>query len=87
MAPGGEAQTSRFEADMDAGMARMMYRPARLAGECAVKIFTGIEDGQPAQTSLKTFEADFVEQPALVGDREAPFGVVVAAVVGVASDH
>lgn len=38
------------------------------AGECAAKVFTLVEDGEPAQTRLKTFEADFFKQPALVGD-------------------
>lgn len=52
------------------------------AGECAAKIFTLVEDGEPAQTRLKAFEAAFFEQPALVGDRKALFGIVVTAVVG-----
>ena len=50
--------------------------------EGAPKVLALVQDGQPAQTRLKTFEADFFKQPALVGDGEAPFGVVVPAVVG-----
>jgi hypothetical protein len=39
------------------------------------------EDSQPAQTRLEAFEADFLEQPMIVGDRTSPLGVVVRPVV------
>src|SRR5690606_2032449 len=35
------------------------------------------QDGAPAQAGLKTLQADFLEQPDVVGHRKAPFAVVV----------
>jgi hypothetical protein len=49
-------------------------------GKCSPKILALVQNSQPAQTCLKTFEADFFEKPTLVIDRKAPLGVVVVAV-------
>jgi hypothetical protein len=35
------------------------------------------EDGAPAQTRLKTFEAQLFEQPPVVAHRKSPFAIVV----------
>ena len=51
------------------------------AGEGLAKILALAQDGQPGQAGLKTFEADLFEQPAVVGDRPAPFMVVVVQIV------
>src|SRR6185503_8654932 len=40
------------------------------------------EDRPPAQTGLETLEAELLEQPAVVADREAPFGVVIVQELG-----
>jgi hypothetical protein len=40
------------------------------------------QDRQPGEAGLKSFEAELLEQPSVVGDREAPFRVVVGAVLG-----
>src|SRR5690606_7297889 len=40
------------------------------------------EDGAPAQPRLETLEAQLLEQPAIVGDRESPFGVMVVKELG-----
>src|SRR5690606_26063793 len=39
-------------------------------------------DGAPAQPRLETLEAQLLEQPAIVGDRESPFGVMVVKELG-----
>ena len=39
-----------------------------------------VEDGEPTQAGLEAFEAQLLEQTTLIGDREAPFAVVVVAV-------
>ncbi|MET3758526.1 hypothetical protein ABID08_005908 [Rhizobium binae] len=35
------------------------------------------KDSSPAQARLKAFEAEFFEKAKIVGDRKAPFGVMV----------
>jgi hypothetical protein len=40
------------------------------------------QDRQPRESGLEAFEAELLEQPLIVGDREAPFRVVVGAVLG-----
>ena len=35
------------------------------------------KDGDPAQARLKAFQADLLEEPAIVGDRPSPFLVVI----------
>lgn len=40
------------------------------------------QDRQPRQAGLEALEADLLEQPDIVGDRTAPFAVVVDGVVG-----
>src|SRR5690606_21698123 len=40
------------------------------------------EDSAPAQSRLEALEAQLLEQPAIVGDREAPFGVMVVKELG-----
>ncbi len=36
------------------------------------------KDGAPAESGLETLQVQFLEQATIVGDREAPFGVVIA---------
>ena len=36
------------------------------------------ENRSPAQTGLKTFETNLLEQPTIVGNRESPFAIVVS---------
>ena len=45
--------------------------------EGAAEVLALAEDRDPAQARLKTFEADLLEQPPVVGDRPAPLVVVV----------
>ena len=45
------------------------------------KVFTPVQNGEPAQPGLKTFQTNLFKQPALVRDGKARFGVVVAAAV------
>ena len=51
------------------------------AREGAAERLALAEDGQPAQARLEPFEADLLEQAVVVGDRPAPLGVVVRAVL------
>src|SRR5690606_38811028 len=41
-----------------------------------------VEDGEPAQTRLKTLETQLLEQAAIVVDGESPFGIVITLVFG-----
>ncbi|ESX04844.1 hypothetical protein X769_13120 [Mesorhizobium sp. LSJC268A00] len=50
-------------------------------GEGLAEILALAQNGQPGQAGLKAFEADLFEQPAVVGDRPAPFMVVVVQIV------
>ena len=45
--------------------------------EGAAEVVALAEDRDPAQARLKAFEADLLEQPPVVGDRPAPFVIVV----------
>ncbi len=45
--------------------------------EGAAEVVALAEDRDPAQARLKAFEADLFEQPPVVGDRPAPFMIVV----------
>ena len=60
---------------------RSKSKPAK----ARAKILALAQDGQPGQAGLEAFEADLLEQPAVVGDGPAPFMVVVVAVVGQAA--
>ena len=51
------------------------------AGEGGAEVFAFPQDRQPGQARLEAFQADLLEQPDIVGDRTAPFIVVVAAIV------
>ncbi len=46
-----------------------------------------VEDGAPAQTGLGSFEREELEQRTVVGDRHAPFLVVVGDVGGLIERH
>jgi hypothetical protein len=52
------------------------------AGERAPECLAFAEDRQPREPGLKAFQTELLEQPAVVRDREAPFGVVIGAVLG-----
>ena len=52
------------------------------AGEGAAEVLALPQDRQPRQAGLKAFEADLLEQARVVGDRPAPFAVVVGGVLG-----
>ena len=54
-------------------------------GESRAEILALAQDGQPGQAGLEAFEADLFEQPPIVGDRAAPFVVVIAAVERIAA--
>jgi len=45
--------------------------------ECGAKVFAFGEDGAPAQSGLKTFQTQFLEQAMIVTDRETPFRIVI----------
>jgi hypothetical protein len=51
------------------------------AGERAPEAFPLAQDRQPGEAGLEAFEAELLEQPPVVGDGEAPLGVVVGAVL------
>jgi len=51
------------------------------ARESLAEILPLAQYGQPGQAGLKAFEADLLEQPAVVGDRPAPFMIMVMQVV------
>ena len=52
-------------------------KPAKAAAE----ILALPQDRQPGQAGLEAFEADLLEQPTVVGDRPAPFAVVIGGIV------
>jgi hypothetical protein len=52
--------------------------------EGAPEVLAFAEDGEPAQSRLETFEAELLEQAIVVGDRAAPFEVVVRPVQRIA---
>jgi hypothetical protein len=51
------------------------------AGERAPEALPLAQDRQPGEPGLEALEAELLEQPAVVVDREAPFGVVVRPVL------
>ena len=52
-------------------------------GEGLAEILPLAQDRQPAQPRLEAFQADFFEQTPVVGDRAAPFAVVIGSVYSV----
>ncbi len=50
------------------------------AGEAVPERLALVQDRQPAQAGLEALEAQLFEQPRVVGDRKAPFRVVIAPV-------
>src|SRR5690606_37753747 len=45
--------------------------------ECCPEVLAFLEYGSPAEPRLKAFHTQFFEQPAIIGDRKAPFRVVI----------
>ena len=52
------------------------------AGEGAAEILALAEDRQPGEAGLEALEADLLEEADVVGDRPAPFAVVIGAILG-----
>ena len=50
-------------------------------GEGLAEILALAQDRQPRQAGLEAFEADLLEQAVVVGDRPAPFMVVIVQIV------
>src|SRR5690606_36062527 len=46
-------------------------------GKCSAKVLTLVEDGQPGQAGLESFQADLLEQSMVVGDGPSPLQIVV----------
>src|SRR5262245_1424965 len=46
--------------------------------ERCAEVLALCEDGAPAQSGLKTLQAQFLEQSLIITDREAPLGIVIA---------
>ena len=55
------------------------------AGERLTEVVALAQDGQPRQPGLEPLEAELLVEPVVVGDRPAPFGVVVRDVQRVVS--
>ena len=51
------------------------------AGKGAPEPLSLAQDREPGEAGLEAFEAELLEQPPVVGDGEAPLGVVVGAVL------
>ena len=49
-------------------------------GKSRAECLALVQDGEPRQAGLEAFQADLLEQAAVVGDRESPFAVVVGAI-------
>lgn len=50
-------------------------------GKGGAKILALAQNGQPGQAGLKAFQADFLEQAVVVGNRATPFLVMIATVI------
>src|SRR5829696_1542890 len=70
----------------DAGILQQTAHVARaeLRDQGGIEILEGLpevlalaEDGDPAEPGLKSFEANLLEQPAIVGDRPPPLVIVI----------
>ncbi len=51
------------------------------AGERRAKIVALHQDGAPAETRLKALEAELFEQSPVIGNREAPFAIVIGDII------
>jgi hypothetical protein len=51
------------------------------ASKRLAEVLSLAEDRQPTEASLKTLEADLLEEPRVVMDRPAPLGVVIGGIV------
>src|SRR5690606_36351138 len=66
--------------DVAFGVARHTVEIEAMKGRAEVLAL--VEDGEPAQTRLKTLETQLLEQAAIVVDGESPFGIVITLVFG-----
>jgi hypothetical protein len=68
---------------VDSILPRWRMMPASLeVFECAPERLALAQDRQPRQARLEAFEAQLLEQPAVVPDRKAPLAVVIVDVLG-----
>jgi hypothetical protein len=72
------------EQALDIGRAEFRNPLRGEAGEGAAEALTLPQDGEPREAGLEALQADFLEQPYVVGDGPAPLAVVVRLVVGCA---
>ncbi|MNH90250.1 hypothetical protein D3C73_427860 [compost metagenome] len=66
---------------LDIGLTEFRHLVKIEAGKARAKILALAQDRQPGKAGLKPFEADLFKQADIVGDRAAPFLVVVTAVI------
>ncbi len=60
-------------------------RRSRNSAKPRAEILALAQDGEPGQARLEALEAELLEQAPVLGDRPAPFGVVIGLVVGKAA--
>ena len=65
---------------LDVGLVKRRHPLGVELGEGAPEGLALVQDGEPGQARLEAFQTQFLEQPALVGDRPAPFVIVVVPV-------
>ena len=69
------------EQAVDVVLVEVGDEPRVEAGEGSTEVFALAQDGQPRQAGLEALEAQLFEQAMIVGNAEAPFGVVIGEVV------
>jgi hypothetical protein len=67
---------------LDVLLAEARYPLEVEAGEGLAETLTLAKDREPRQSGLEAFEAELLEEPAVVRDRIAPLSVVVGPVLG-----